>query len=71
MKYLYLWFTTCVVLPFFWHDRPPDPVTIEPEHAGVVCECCLPAQEPDLECHEWQAFHALQKEKFHIKEDWE
>ena len=71
MKYLYIYFATCCVLPFFWNDRPTDPGTIDPEHTGIVCDCCLPAMEPDLACHEGQAFYAINKAKFIIKEDWE
>jgi hypothetical protein len=40
----------------------------DPESVGVVCECCLPAVEPDYECADWQAEWGKQPDW--IKEEW-
>jgi hypothetical protein len=51
----------CAVIPVITAPTPEQP-TPEPKSVGVVCECCLPAQEPDWECADWQAKHGKHPE---------
>jgi hypothetical protein len=68
MKYAYTYVLTCCVwLPYYTAPQPTQ-LTPEPESVGVACECCLPAQEPDWECADWQAKWGKHPEW--IKEEW-
>jgi hypothetical protein len=43
---------TCSI---FW-QTPEEHVNEQPTpQPETVCHCCLPAQEPDWECADWQA----------------
>jgi hypothetical protein len=68
MKYAYAYvLTTCVWLPWYNRPQPPKPMP-EHESVGVVCECCLPAVEPNTACFEWQSHFGKTPEW--IVEEW-
>jgi len=68
MKYLRSYvIITCIILPWMTApETPRDEPT--PDPVAEVCQCCLPAQEPDWECADWQAVNG--KHPDFIKDEW-